>query len=242
MRRAFAPAQRRGPGTLYGVGLGPGDPGLLTLKGRRILRSAPLVCVPATPPGRSVARSLAEPHVRGDRQELRELGFAPRAGHAQWRRHARALLVRLRAGDDVVFACEGDVTLYSTFARLAAAVRALDGAVPVVFVPGVSSFQAAAAAAGQPLALGEESLAVVPTSAGPERVRGALETHDSVVLLKVADRLDGTLDLLDALGLAGQAVLASRCGLPGERVTRDVGGLRGNDVDYLSLLIVRRAP
>ena len=110
----------------------------------------------------------------------------------------------------------------------------------MVAVPGVSSAHAAAAAALVPLADGDERLAILPATYEHRRLREAFEQFDTVVLLKVASAFDRVLELLEELGLVGGAVFVSRCGQPGERIVRDVRSLKGQQLDYFSLMIVRR--
>jgi precorrin-2/cobalt-factor-2 C20-methyltransferase len=160
----------------------------------------------------------------------------------QWERNASLMLEHLRRGADVAFATEGDPMLFSTFTHVALAVTASTPEVPIVVVPGVSSVNAVAAAAGVSLGDRDERIAIVPASyAGPE-LRQTLATFDTVVLVKVAGALERTLDVLDELGLAGNTVCVRRCGLLDQEITTDVRGLRGAKLDYFSTMIVRQAP
>lgn len=233
------------PGTLYGIGVGPGDPELLTLKGLRLLRAAACVFVPVSRGGaRSYARQIADEHLDPARQRIVELPFAMREDAermaAQWRTNAETIAAGLATGADAAFLTEGDPMLYSTFTHVAAALRELRPDARVVAVPGVSSVHAAAAAAGVALADRDERLAVLPATYEGAGLRDALRAFDTVVLLKVAPVLDRVLDLLDELGLAERAVCVERCGRPEEVIVRDVRTLRGQTLDYFSLLIVRR--
>lgn len=234
-------------GTLYGIGVGPGDPELLTLKGLRLLRSVPVIYVPvARPGGKSYARSIVAAYIDAARQRTAELVFAMR-GHesalaAQWACNARIIAACLVEGSDAAFVTEGDPMLYSTFVHVASAlVQELPGA-PVVVVPGVSSVSAAAAAAQVCLADRDQRLAILPATYERDGLRAALQEFDTVVLMKVASAIDRALDVLEDLGLTHQAVFVSRCGRPDEAIVRDVRSLRGQRLDYFSLLIVRRAP
>ncbi len=157
-----------------------------------------------------------------------------------WTEAAMQVVERLHAGEDVVFLVEGDASTYSTFGHLARAVRALDPGLEVRIIPGVSSFSAAAAAIGQPLADGEEPLAVY---AAPEAMRDLdtlLTTFDALVLLKVRPVLDALIASLDARGLLDCAVFIECVGTPDERIVRDLTTLRGTRVQYLSLVLIRQ--
>ena len=232
-------------GTLYGVGVGPGDPELLTLKAARILQTVPVVYVPAARPGApSFARSIVNEQVDPARQEIVELVFAMRSDrHTQtdrWQENARLIADRLVRGADAAFVTEGDPMLYSTFGHIRSALSDELPAAPVVVVPGISSVLAAAAVAQVPLADGGERVAILPTSYEGDDLRATLDRFDTVVLLKVASCFDRTLDTLEALGLADSSIFVSRCGTESEQIVRDVRSLRGVPLDYFSLLIVRR--
>ena len=234
-------------GTLYGVGVGPGDPELLTLKAVRILQTVRVVCVPVARAGaQSYAGSIIARHLDPARQRLLELVFAMRSEPTtmaqQWAENAAIMLEHLREGADVAFATEGDPMLFSTFTHVASAVTTAAPEVPIVVVPGISSINAVAAAAGVPLGDRDERIAIVPASYAGAELQQTLATFDTIVLVKVAGALERTLDLLDELGLAGSAVCVRRCGMPDQEITTDVRGLRGQKLDYFSTMIVRQAP
>jgi precorrin-2/cobalt-factor-2 C20-methyltransferase len=228
-------------GTLYGVGVGPGDPELVTLRALDVLGRCPVVAVPVTQPGaESYALSVVAIHLRPDHVLLR-LHFPmtrDRAERLAARREAAARVdAELRAGRDVAFLTEGDPMLHSTFLHVLAHLPP-DTAFQVV--PGVSSIAAAAAAAGVPLVDGDQRLAVLPaTFEDLTRLGRTLRDFDTVVLLKVHRVLDRLIDVLTELNLLDQAVLVERASHPSGRVVRDVASLRGRPVHYLSLLIVR---
>jgi precorrin-2/cobalt-factor-2 C20-methyltransferase len=234
-------------GTLYGIGLGPGDPELLTLKAYRVLREVALVYVPVARRGaQSYARTIAAPYLDPPRQRITELVFSMHAdeeGKArQWRENAAIMARDLDGGASAAFLTAGDPMLYSTFLHVTGALRELRPDLPVVAIPGVSSPHAAAAAALVPLADCDERLAVLPASYEDGRLREAFESFDTVVLLKVARVIDRVLDLLEELDLIDGATYVGHCGRPEETIVRDVRNLRGQNLDYFSLLIVRRKP
>lgn len=235
----------RPAGTFYGVGVGPGDPELITLKAQRVLARVPVVCVPkGRLQGESYARSIVGPLVDERWQELVELFLPMTRDRAQLALHHMAAVEqiagRLKEGKDVAFVTEGDPSIYSTFIYLCRLLRETHPELPVEVVPGVSSINASAAAAGIPLVDGGERLAVLPTSYEGDGLAGVLEQFDTVVLLKVSRVFDRVLDALERLDLAGRAVYIQRCGAPTEKIVRDVRTLRGQELDYLSLVIVRK--
>ncbi|MEJ5199540.1 MAG: precorrin-2 C(20)-methyltransferase [Anaerolineae bacterium] len=231
------------PGKLYGVGMGPGDPQLLTLKAVRIIQSADVLAVPVSRQGdQGYAFELAAPYLRPG-QWVERLLFPMVHDVATRRAHRRAaaegVLAHLAAGRTVAFLTEGDPTVHSTFLYILAELP--EGA-PVEIVPGVSAITAAAAQAGAPLVNGDQRLAVLPAVFEEDEadLRAILETFDTVVFLKAHRQLDRLVPLLDELGLADRAIWVERATHPAGRVVRDVRSLIGaRDLHYLSLLIVR---
>ncbi len=237
----------KGMGALYGIGLGPGDPELITLKGLRILKSTPVVFVPFSEAGsRSYALDIASEHIDATRQRVTPLRFAMRSEPAvmarQWRSNAEQILAALTSGMDAAFLTEGDPSLYSTFTHVAETLRDLAPGVAIATIPGVASPNAAAAAAGVALADGEERLAVLPAAHRLAELPALLRDFDTLVLMKIAPVIDGVLDAIEAAGRTRSTVCVIRCGKQDEQVVRDVLSLRGHRIDYFSLMIVRRGP
>lgn len=230
-------------GTLYGIGVGPGDPDLITVKAVRILQAVPVVFVPvARVGGESLAARIAAPHLPAS-AEVVPLLFAMRAEPAEMARHwadnAEAIAARLNHGQDAAFLTEGDPSLYSTFQHVAGCLRRTYPELTIRVIPGISSVQAVAAATGMPLADADDRLAILPATYENEALTATLRDFDTVVLLKVAGALERVLDRLDEMGLTANAQCVVRCGQPGEQIITDVGSLRGAQLDYFSTMIVR---
>ncbi len=216
----------------------------MTLKAVRALREAAVIAVPvARADGDSYALSIVENLLRPD-QTVLKLHF-PMSRDVEMRsRHRQAAAERLQAelaaGRIVAFLTEGDPLLHSTFIYV---LQYLPAGCPLEIVPGVSSIMAAAAQARLPLVNGDQRLAIVPLASGrPDDLpdlRRILRDFDTVVLLKFNRIWDSLLDVLDELGLTGQAVLVERASHASGRIVRDVRALRGSPVHYLSVLIVR---
>ena len=232
-------------GIFYGVGVGPGDPELITLKALRILQQTPVVCVPKSrEDGESYALAFLSRLIDLRRQQLLELVFPMTRERAvleeHWAAALERVLVPLRRGLDVAFVTEGDPLIYSTFIHLYGLMQLRHPDIRIEVVPGVSSINGCAAAAGVPLVDGAERLAVLPAVYESEQLLGTLRQFDTVVLLKVNRAFGRVLESLEELNLASRAVYVSRCGSPEQEVVRDVRTLRDRKLDYLSLVIVRK--
>ena len=249
-------------GILYGIGMGPGDPELLTRKAFRLLDTVPVIFYPACggkaqgfaldilqqafgQEGAQVFPTSLPPNPAVlDRCRLLPLTLVrePDGERSHWTRAAEVVAQVLQSGKDAAFITEGDPLLYSTFVHLRAALGERFPEARVEVVPGISSVTAAAARAGFPLALADERVAVLPATFDPHFLEQALEAFDTVVLMKVSRVLDRVLTILERRGLLDSAVFVERCGTANERVIRDLGSLRGQRVDYFSLLLVRNHP
>ena len=240
-----AGGSKTGYGRLYGIGVGPGDPELLTLKAHRILQQVPLVCVPqATTSSDSFALGIVRKFLNLDAQEVMRIIFPTnsREGASEvWRSAACRIAERLKGGQDAAFITEGDPMLYSTFSYVLQSIRADYPGVPVEIVPGVSSVMAAAASAEAPLVTHGQSLAVLPAAYGINGLREAIASHDTVVLMKVNRAMVQALTELEDLGMTGKSIYVKRATTDTEQVVHDLEYLAGEDLDYFSLLIIRRS-
>ena len=238
-----APVAGRDPGRLIGVSLGPGDPELITRRAWAALQSPARWVYPIKGKGAdSYALDIARRAgltVPADAQALHFPMTSDRETlNLAWASAGLRCLELVRDGRDLLFLVEGDASTYSTFGHLARSVRGLGIAVETI--PGVASFNAAAAQLGEPLVEEDETLAVIPAAYGIEVIDGLIDQFDTLVLLKVKPLLDPLLDLLERRGLLAHASFVERVGATDERVVRDLARLRGERVAYLSLLVVRR--
>jgi precorrin-2/cobalt-factor-2 C20-methyltransferase len=228
---------------LVGVGVGPGDPELVTVKGVRVLQAAELVVVPVMDP---VEQGRAEATVRAhvDHDRVRRLVFAldDRGGptvqrRSAWEAAADAVAEQLRThGGTVAFATIGDPNVYSTFTYLADAVRERVPEVEVETVPGITAMQDLAARSGTVLCEGTESLALLPLTAGVAAFEEALTHFDSVVAYKGGRHMPAVLDVLRRAGRLDGAVYGAALGLPDEQVGAAADAPA--DAPYLSTVIV----
>ncbi|EPZ42216.1 MULTISPECIES: precorrin-2 C(20)-methyltransferase [Alicyclobacillus] len=232
-------------GTLYGVGVGPGDPELLTVKAFRLMQSSPVIAYPnKRMGGKSYALEIVEQYVNPAEKTMLGLVFPMTkdedALRVAWQKTVDAVYEHLAAGRDVVFVTEGDPMLYSTFIHMARLMQQTHQEVQVVSVPGISSVNAAANRLGLPLADGDEAVAIIPARADMDAMRDALLHHDCVVFLKVAKVLDEMIGLLDELGLTEKAAVCTKVTSTSERVWHDVRALKGASLNYLTLMVVRK--
>ncbi|MGD7652248.1 MAG: precorrin-2 C(20)-methyltransferase [Verrucomicrobiales bacterium] len=235
-------------GTFYGMGVGPGDPELLTVKAAGVLGRCPHVVVPkAKAEGDSVALEIAKRYVH-DGAEVHELVFPMTMDKAElarkWRLAAETVAGLLRTGQDVCFLTLGDALVYSTYIYLLRELKALLPELEVVTVPGITSFSAVAALTDFPLGEGKEPITVVPTADDLGAVRRAIETGGTVVLMKIGKRLGDILDILEETGVIGRSVFVQRAGHPTQLIERDLRKLRAAQAEagYLSVILIHTNP
>lgn len=235
-------------GTFYGVGVGPGDPELLTVKAVNVLKGADVIAVPrssdSSSDGLSQALLIAKQAIDLEGKELMELLFPmtkDKEALKSTRREAGAKVASaLNSGRTVAFITLGDPMFYSTFSYLVPFVRELAPGAPVKVVPGITSYSAAVSTALVPLAEADEKVMIVPAAYDIDEVRGLLDSFDTLVLMKVNRIFDRILDLLVSKGLDDKAFFVSRAGWPEEKVVSDIKSLRGAKLDYFSTLIVKK--
>lgn len=226
-------------GTLYGLGVGPGDPELITLKALRLLQAAPVLAYPAPDDGASLARAIAAPHIPNGRIEI-VVRTPMTPGHFPandvYDRYAAEIAGHLTAGRDVAHLCEGDPFLYGSFMylyeRLAPRHR-------VVVVPGVSSLGACAAAAGAPLVSRNQVLAVLPATLAEETLAVRLRDADAVAVMKVGRHLPKVRRALAQAGRMAGAILIERATFGDQRV-RALAEVSDESAPYFSMVLVRR--
>jgi precorrin-2/cobalt-factor-2 C20-methyltransferase len=225
---------------LHGVGVGPGDPELVTLQGVRVLRDADVVFVPVADTGeQGRAERIVLAHVTTPPRRLVFALTDESARDGAWDAAGREVADAFAAGArSVAFATIGDPNIYSTFSYLAATVRTLVPGVGVATVPGITAMQSLAATSGTVLVEGRESLALMPLTAGVEKLRAALATHDAVVAYKGGRVLPEVLDAVRAAGRIEGAVVGSALGMPQEDVRRAADVEPQHRAPYLSTLLV----
>lgn len=226
---------------LVGVGVGPGDPELVTVKGVKALQGADAVVVPVMDtgePGRAEATVL---HYV-DREKVVRVVFALNERSDRGRREAawdaagERVAELLRAHERVAFATIGDPNVYSTFTYLAQTITELVPGTDIVTVPGITAMQDLAARSGAVLTEGTEPLTLVPVTAGATVLKDALEGPGTVVAYKFGRQAAEVAAALRATGRIDDAVWGSALGLDGEFIS-PAAELDGSALPYLSTLI-----
>jgi precorrin-3B C17-methyltransferase len=230
---------------LYAIGVGPGAPDLITLRAADILRRVPVIFSPLSAMGTAsraleVVRGLLDPA----RQEIVELSFPMQKEQdeleGEWEEAAEEIVESLRRHQEGAFITIGDVSLYSTFMYVQRILETQHPDLIVEMVPGIPSFSAMTALMGMPYGQGDDRIAILPATFGPERIGAVLREFETIILMKVNRVLDEVLDTLERLGLTEHATFVTKCGMPDQEVVYDVRTLRGQRPSYFSILLVSK--
>ena len=232
-------------GSLYGVGVGPGDPELLTIKAQKTLQKVAVISFTQLDDGKeSYALSVVRGVLEAAKPEFLaitipsddETPVSPQT----WIDAAAEIAGHLSQGKDVAFITEGDPMLYSEFFQVLGSVQSVVPDLEFAVIPGVSSVMAAAASSGMPLVTHGQRLTILPKVYGIDDLREAITNSDTTVLMEVDRDLLQALANLEKLGLAGKATYVRQASTSRENVVEDISKLEAEDLDYFSLLIIRR--
>jgi precorrin-2/cobalt-factor-2 C20-methyltransferase len=226
-------------GCLYGLGIGPGDPELITLKALRLLQAAPVLAYPAPDKGPSLARQIVAGHLPGGQIEIAIrmpmlVNRFPAQEVYDW---AEGELARhLGAGRDVAVLCEGDPFFYGSFMYL---FGRLAERFPVEVVPGVSSLTACAASLGAPLAARNDVLVVVPAPLPEAELAERLAKVEAAAIIKVGRHFEKVRRVLTELGLAEQARYVERATMENQKIL-PLEAVEAGEVPYFSMILLHR--
>jgi len=226
-------------GTLYGLGIGPGDPELITLKALRLLRAAPVLAYPAPEEGESLARRIVAPHLDGGHIEVAirmPLVEARFPAQQVYDRATEELGGHLAAGRDVAVLCEGDPFFYGSFMYL---FGRMAERFTVEVVPGVSSLTACAAVLGAPLAARNDVLVVVPAPLDEAALEARLAGVEAAAVIKLGRHFAKVCRVLDRLGLAEHARYVEHATMDSQRIL-PLDAVVGDSVPYFSMILVHR--
>ncbi len=229
-------------GTLYGVSVGTGDPELITVKGQRLLQQVPVIAFPLGVNGKQgLAQKIIAPWITPQQKKL-PLYFPYLQDQQQlnqaWQAAAETVWPYLDQGMDVAFACEGDVSFYSTFTYLAQTLKTNYSHLTIQTIPGVSSPMAAASVLGLPLTLGSQNLAIIPALYNVAELDQVLSWADVIVLLKVSSVYSQVWQKLDRLNLLGQAFIVERANQPEEKIYQNLRHHPTLNLSYFSVMII----
>lgn len=230
-------------GTLYGIGVGPGDPELITLKALKVLQSVPHIFAScSTKNTYSLALSIVRCHLNG--AGIEHLPFPmtkdPQVLASAWEQNARRVLEVLATGSDAAFVTLGDPLTYSTFGYLLKTLKRLNPQVGIVTIPGITSYSAAAALTQIPLTEGEESFYLVSGALGAAQLKEVIDKSDNIVILKTYRYFDEIYQVLEDMDLLDRTTCISRCGLEGETIVENLRDLKGRELPYLSMVIIKK--
>ena len=238
-------------GKLYVIGVGPGDPELLTLKAVRILKEVQCICVPkGREEGSSLALSIVQKTLNLEGKEIIEAHFPMRKTKSnqqsenceldtKWYDTIETVYSRLNKGIDTAFITIGDPAIYSTFFYLYDKLLELNPELNIEIIPGVSSINTAAANAGMSLALADEKIAILPATY-TESIKETLEKFDTIVLMKVHRVFGKVVNILSETGLMDNAVYISRAGMDDEKIFKNIREIKESDLNYFSLMIIKK--
>jgi len=230
-------------GTLYGIGVGPGDPELLTLKAIRALGEVDVIFAAAsTKNDYSTAYSIAEPHLKKEVRVI-QLGFPMTKDNVElekaWKANAEIVADVLNKGEDAAFLTLGDPLTFSTYGYLQRTLLDMDSTIKLMAIPGITSYQAAAAKIGLVMTESKESLLITSGVADPEKLEAQLDVADNAVILKAYKNFEEIRATLERLRLDDKTVLVSRLGMEGETILMDIKDAPKTP-HYFSLALVKK--
>ncbi|MBM4762980.1 precorrin-2 C(20)-methyltransferase [Bacillus sp. B15-48] len=231
-------------GTLYGLGVGPGDPELITVKAFRVIKESPVIAYPRKRKGsKSYAHQIIEVYIRPEEKEMLGLVFPMTKDQEildrEWANTVEVVWQKVKEGKDVAFVTEGDPLLYSTFIHMMKLMKEKHPEVEIKSIPGISSFNASASRLGIPLADGDEHVAIIPARDDYDAMKRAIEDHDAIVFIKVAKVIDLMLTVLKDLDLLDKASVVTKV-TSDEEIIWNVQDLEGAELEYLTLMVVRK--
>ena len=231
-------------GTFYGIGVGPGDPELLTVKATKAIEKVDVLIAPKTEKKEgSVAYNIAKPYLRDDVEIVYQTfpmvkGFSDDT--SAWEANMKEIMELLEQGKNVGFLCLGDTMFYATYIYVYRLL--LKAGADIVTIPGIPAFVGMGSHLGWPIVEGDDVISVIPATAPAEKIKKAMAVADNVAIMKVYKNFPEIAQLLEENGMIDNAVMVSRCGLPDEERIYDIMARKDQPVNYLSTILARKTP
>lgn len=226
----------RSVGKLYGLGVGPGDPELLTLKAHRILTSVAVIAYPTLENGKVLARAIVADFIRPEQIEIpMPLPFSvERSSQPYYDLAAAQIATHLEAGRDVAVLCEGEPMLYGTFMYL---YNRLCDRFPTEVVPGISSTLASASRLGVPITYRDDVLSIMPATLDEDTLRDRLAVADASIIIKLGRHFAKVRRILEALGLLDRALYIERATMANQKIM-PIREVDADQVPYWALILI----
>ncbi|MBA3008652.1 MAG: precorrin-2 C(20)-methyltransferase [Proteobacteria bacterium] len=230
-------------GKLFGVGVGPGDPELITVKAVRVIKEADIIFTAASSKNTySLAVEIASPYISAAAR-IQQLGFPmTKETHeveSAWIANAKQISSALKQGMTAVFLTLGDPTTYSTFGYILKKMKCIMPEADIETIPGITSFHAASARLNRILVEGEESLLITSGAYGGDRIRQIKQVENVAIVKAYKNIRDINLALKDA-GLHAKGVAVSKCGRKNEEIIEDLDSLETREPDYWTLILASK--
>ncbi len=230
-------------GTLYGIGVGPGDPELITMKAVKILKKVDVIFAAASSKNQhSQAVNIAKSHIP-ETTEIEMLPFPmtqdKNVAQKAWDEHARNIIALLEQGQDAAFVTLGDSMIYATYGYILQSVQRLAPHLNIVTIPGVTSFQAAAARLNRTLVEGEESLLLISGANGGDCLRRFAGKAENIAILKAYKKVKDIVSALDETRMMENSIAITSCGLSDEEVIEDIRTLEKRTPAYWTLILAK---
>ncbi|MFW6006409.1 MAG: precorrin-2 C(20)-methyltransferase [Halanaerobiales bacterium] len=230
---------------LYGIGVGPGDPELLTIKAKKILEKVDIIYTPISSKGKeSRALGIITDIINRENTRIEKLLFPmsknKNVKEKYWQKNSKKINSDLDRVEEVAYITIGDPLFYSTYIYILDNIKKQFPEINIETIPGITSISAGAARFNIPLAQKKEKLMILPDIPDIIRLKNIIEEFDNIVILKVSRNYEKLIELLEEFNLKDNFVFISECGYPQEFITCDIEELKNNKIEYLSLVICKQ--